>query len=138
MLHLHLGHKHCCGVTALLGLITAQGSSKRHPSDLVQGANGQSLSRRPDLAGTADPNTRPDSLAAALPVLNHAGRRWLDRTLIRLAAYFGEYAQNDPRSFDIHPNMALFPQFMFNLRRSQFVQVPRINPVTDYTFAACC
>ena len=54
--------------------------------------------------------------------------RWLDRTLIRLAAYFGEYAQNDPRSFDIHPNMALFPQFMFNLRRSQFVQASPALP----------
>lgn len=49
--------------------------------------------------------------------------RWLDRTLIRVASYFGEYTPNDPRSFDLHPNMALLPQFLFNLRRSHFVQV---------------
>lgn len=49
--------------------------------------------------------------------------RWLDRTLIRVSSRFGDYQQNDARTFDLHPNMALFPQFMFNLRRSMFVQV---------------
>lgn len=53
--------------------------------------------------------------------------RWLDRTLIRLCSKFGEYRKDDPTSFTLNPYFSLFPQFMFNLRRSQFVQV-------DYCF----
>eukprot|EP00884_Botryococcus_braunii_P021827 jgi/Botrbrau1/8328/Bobra.0081s0017.1 len=49
--------------------------------------------------------------------------RWLDRTLIRLSARFGEYRKDDPTSFVLSNNMSFFPQFLFNLRRSQFVQV---------------
>ena len=49
--------------------------------------------------------------------------RWLDRTLIRLSARFGEYRKDDPNSFAMAQEMSYYPQFMFNLRRSQFVQV---------------
>ena len=49
--------------------------------------------------------------------------RWLDRLLIRVCSRFGDYQANDPRTFDLQPAMAMFPQFMFNLRRSNFVQV---------------
>jgi hypothetical protein len=49
--------------------------------------------------------------------------RWLDRSLIRLCSRFGDYRKDDPSSFSLHSNFSLFPQFMFNLRRSQFVQV---------------
>ncbi len=48
--------------------------------------------------------------------------RWLDRTLIRLASRFGDYRKDDPATFQLTPNMSYYPQFMFNLRRSQFVQ----------------
>ena len=48
--------------------------------------------------------------------------RWLDRQLIRLCARFGDYRKEDPASFALSPTFAIFPQFMFNLRRSQFVQ----------------
>ncbi len=41
----------------------------------------------------------------------------------RLASRFGDYRPNDPASFTLNENMAFYPQFMFNLRRSQFVQV---------------
>ncbi|EXB73685.1 Protein transport protein SEC23 [Morus notabilis] len=54
--------------------------------------------------------------------------RWLDRTLIRLCAKFGDYRKDDPSSFTLHPCISLFPQFMFNLRRSQFVQVFNNSP----------
>lgn len=54
--------------------------------------------------------------------------RWLDRSLIRLCSRFGEYRKDDPASFNIHPNFSIFPQFMFNLRRSQFVQVFNNSP----------
>ncbi|KAF4357072.1 hypothetical protein CsatB_025331 [Cannabis sativa] len=54
--------------------------------------------------------------------------RWLDRSLIRLCSKFGEYRKDDPSSFMLNPCFSLFPQFMFNLRRSQFVQVFNNSP----------
>jgi len=49
--------------------------------------------------------------------------RWLDRSLIRLSARFGDYRKDDPDSFQLRPQLAYFPQFLFNFRRSVFVQV---------------
>ncbi|XP_044485969.1 protein transport protein SEC23-like [Mangifera indica] len=54
--------------------------------------------------------------------------RWLDRALIRLCTKFGDYRKDDPSSFTLNPSFSLFPQFMFNLRRSQFVQVFNNSP----------
>ncbi|XP_076897681.1 protein transport protein SEC23 E-like [Bidens hawaiensis] len=54
--------------------------------------------------------------------------RWLDRNLIRLCSKFGDYRKDDPSSFSLNPCFSLFPQFMFNLRRSQFVQVFNNSP----------
>ncbi|KAF2325738.1 hypothetical protein GH714_034596 [Hevea brasiliensis] len=54
--------------------------------------------------------------------------RWLDRNLIRLCSKFGDYRKDDPSSFALNPCFSLFPQFMFNLRRSQFVQVFNNSP----------
>ncbi|OAY51240.1 protein transport protein SEC23 [Manihot esculenta] len=54
--------------------------------------------------------------------------RWLDRNLIRLCSKFGDYRKDDPSSFTLNPCFSLFPQFMFNLRRSQFVQVFNNSP----------
>lgn len=54
--------------------------------------------------------------------------RWLDRTLIRLCSKFGDYRKDDPSSFTLNPCFSLFPQFLFNLRRSQFVQVFNNSP----------
>ncbi|OWM84238.1 hypothetical protein CDL15_Pgr011623 [Punica granatum] len=54
--------------------------------------------------------------------------RWLDRNLIRLCSKFGDYRKDDPASFTLNPSLSLFPQFMFNLRRSQFVQVFNNSP----------
>ncbi|CAO2823987.1 unnamed protein product [Amaranthus hypochondriacus] len=54
--------------------------------------------------------------------------RWLDRNLIRLCSKFGEYRKDDPSSFTLNPCFSLLPQFMFNLRRSQFVQVFNNSP----------
>lgn len=53
--------------------------------------------------------------------------RWLDRSLIRLCSRFGKYEKDDPLSFTLSPNLSIFPQFMFNLRRSQFVQVVKFQ-----------
>ncbi|GAB4851863.1 Protein transport protein S23 E [Ancistrocladus abbreviatus] len=54
--------------------------------------------------------------------------RWLDRNLIRLCSKFGDYRKDDPTTFTLNPCFSLFPQFMFNLRRSQFVQVFNNSP----------
>jgi hypothetical protein len=44
------------------------------------------------------------------------------------ACRFAEYRKDDPASFMLHSNLQYFPQFMFNLRRSQFVQVFGFGP----------
>eukprot|EP00250_Pteridium_aquilinum_P017609 c23703_g1_i2 orf=622-2778(+) len=54
--------------------------------------------------------------------------KWLDRALISLCTRFGNYRKNDPSSFSLSMNLAIFPQFVFNLRRSQFVQVFNNSP----------
>lgn len=54
--------------------------------------------------------------------------RWLDRMLIRLCQKFGEFHKDDPNSFRFPDNMSLYPQFMFHLRRSQFLQVFNNSP----------
>lgn len=54
--------------------------------------------------------------------------RWLDRSLIRLCSKFAEYRKDDPSSFRLGAGFALFPQFMFHLRRSQFMQIANSSP----------
>lgn len=49
--------------------------------------------------------------------------RWLDKALINLCSRFGEFQKDTPSSFSLSPRLSIFPQFMFHLRRSQFVQV---------------
>ena len=54
--------------------------------------------------------------------------RWVDRSLIRVCAKFAEYAPDDPSSFRLSPEFSLYPQFMFHLRRSQFLQLFNSSP----------
>jgi len=54
--------------------------------------------------------------------------RWADRMLIRLCQKFGEYSKDDPNSFRLPENFSLYPQFMYHLRRSQFLQVFNNSP----------
>ena len=54
--------------------------------------------------------------------------RWVDRMLIRLCARFAQYQKDTPESFALSTNFSLYPQFMFNLRRSQFLQVFNSSP----------
>lgn len=54
--------------------------------------------------------------------------RWVDRMLIRLCQKFGEYLKDDPNSFRLAENFSLYPQFMYHLRRSQFLQVFNNSP----------
>ncbi|CAD5223089.1 unnamed protein product [Bursaphelenchus okinawaensis] len=54
--------------------------------------------------------------------------RWLDRSLIRLIQKFSEFHANDPNSLKINERFTAYPQFMFHLRRSQFLQVFNNSP----------
>lgn len=54
--------------------------------------------------------------------------RWVDRSLIRLASKFADYVPDDPNSFRLSPEFSLFPQFIFHLRRSQFLQLFNSSP----------
>lgn len=49
--------------------------------------------------------------------------RWLDKSLIHICSRFGDYQKDSPSSFSLSPRFSIFPQFIFHLRRSQFVQV---------------
>lgn len=54
--------------------------------------------------------------------------RWLDRMLIRLCQKFADYRKEDQTSFRLAANFSIYPQFMFHLRRSQFLQVFNNSP----------
>jgi protein transport protein SEC23 len=54
--------------------------------------------------------------------------RWLDKMLIRFTAKFGNYIPEDPSTFRLSNNFSLYPQFMYYLRRSQFIDVVNSSP----------
>jgi len=54
--------------------------------------------------------------------------RWVDQRLIRLVSKFADYRQGDPSSFRLSPELAIFPQFMYHLRRSTFLQTFNASP----------
>lgn len=63
--------------------------------------------------------------------------RFLDRALIRLCQRFADYRKDDPASFALGPTMSFYPQFMFNLRRSPFVQVFGFGPDETAAYRLC-
>merc|ERR1712048_412376 len=54
--------------------------------------------------------------------------RWVDRMLIRLVAKFAEYRKDEPSTFRLAPEFSVFPQFMYHLRRSNFLQTFNASP----------
>lgn len=54
--------------------------------------------------------------------------RWLDRSLIRLCQRFATYKKEDISSFRLSSEFTLYPQFMFHLRRSKFLQTMNSSP----------
>ncbi|KAI6019045.1 hypothetical protein BKA83DRAFT_4464895 [Pisolithus microcarpus] len=54
--------------------------------------------------------------------------RWLDCMLIWLCQKFTDYRKEDPSSFRLSDNFSIYPQFMFHLWRSQFLQVFNNSP----------
>ncbi|PKA58303.1 hypothetical protein AXF42_Ash013028 [Apostasia shenzhenica] len=53
---------------------------------------------------------------------------WLDKMLIRFTAKFGDYVPEDPSTFRLPSGFSLFPQFMYYLRRSQFIDIFSYSP----------
>lgn len=54
--------------------------------------------------------------------------RWLDRSLIRLCSKFATYRKDDPSSFRLPAEFSIYPQFLFHLRRSKFLQSFNSSP----------
>lgn len=54
--------------------------------------------------------------------------RWLDRMLIKLVARFADYKKDDTSKFNLSREFSLYPQFMFYLRRSQFLHTFNASP----------
>lgn len=54
--------------------------------------------------------------------------RWLDRTVIRTVARFGDYVKDSPESLKLPPTFAIFPSFIYHLRRSGYLQVFNASP----------
>lgn len=54
--------------------------------------------------------------------------RWIDDLLIRLCIKFAWYVKDDARSFKLPAQFTYFPQFIYHLRRSQFIQVFNNSP----------
>lgn len=54
--------------------------------------------------------------------------RWVDRSLIRLCSKFGTYQKDNASSFRLTPEFSIYPQFMFHLRRSKFLQSFNSSP----------
>lgn len=53
---------------------------------------------------------------------------WIDRSLIRFVATYGIYNPGDPNSLQLQPTMTLFPQFLYNFRKSRFLKVFNSSP----------
>ncbi|CAM9865999.1 unnamed protein product, partial [Choristocarpus tenellus] len=54
--------------------------------------------------------------------------RWLDRSLIRLCSKFAQYEKDRPETFRLADEFSMYPQYMFHLRRSQFLQMFNSSP----------
>ncbi|KAL0885638.1 hypothetical protein Bca101_009621 [Brassica carinata] len=55
-------------------------------------------------------------------------QRWADKALINLCSRFGDYQKGNASSFSLPSQLLNFPQFVFHMRRSQFVQVFNNSP----------
>eukprot|EP00927_Polykrikos_kofoidii_P036774 TRINITY_DN3102_c0_g1_i9.p1 TRINITY_DN3102_c0_g1~~TRINITY_DN3102_c0_g1_i9.p1 ORF type:complete len:756 (-),score=139.69 TRINITY_DN3102_c0_g1_i9:88-2355(-) len=54
--------------------------------------------------------------------------RWVDRMLIRLVSKFADYRKDEAKTFRLAPEFNSFPQFMYHLRRSNFLQTFNASP----------
>eukprot|EP00485_Elphidium_margaritaceum_P003146 CAMPEP_0202686984 /NCGR_PEP_ID=MMETSP1385-20130828/2714_1 /ASSEMBLY_ACC=CAM_ASM_000861 /TAXON_ID=933848 /ORGANISM="Elphidium margaritaceum" /LENGTH=816 /DNA_ID=CAMNT_0049341685 /DNA_START=32 /DNA_END=2482 /DNA_ORIENTATION=- len=62
--------------------------------------------------------------------------RWADNSLIKLVQKFSSFTKGDIHSFKLPREFLLFPQFIYYLRRSQFIQVFNYSPDETAFFRA--
>lgn len=97
------------------------------------------LSHRYTDANMSDISTGFDQEAAAVIMARYAVfkcenedpldvLRWVDRMLIRLVSKFADYRKDEPSSFNLPLEFSIFPQFMYHLRRSNFLQTFGTSP----------
>ena len=81
-------------------------------------------------APLCNPHPLPPSAPPLCSLVSCKAVTCVAHTLVacRLASRFGDYRKDDPTSFNLQPQLEYLPQFMFNLRRSQFVQVGHSMP----------
>jgi protein transport protein SEC23 len=53
---------------------------------------------------------------------------YLDKTLLRFTSHFANYTRDDVHSFSLPAQMKSFPQFMYHLRRCQFISTFGTSP----------
>lgn len=53
---------------------------------------------------------------------------WLDKTLFKFTSHFANYTRDDIQSFSLPAQMKSFPQFMYHLRRCQFISTFGTSP----------
>ncbi|CAN6632645.1 protein transport protein Sec23p [Trichomonascus vanleenenianus] len=58
----------------------------------------------------------------------HEVSRWLDSTLIKICIEHATYVKDQPSTFQLDATFTMFPQFVYHLRRSQFLQVFNNSP----------
>lgn len=90
-------------------------------------------SRSPEIAAGFDQEAAASVMARlaihrAERYHSHDVIRWLDKMLVRFASKFGEYGTEDPSTFRLSSNFSLYPQFMYYLRRSQFIDIFNSSP----------
>ena len=66
-------------------------------------------------------------------IFQKKGKLKLMLVILRLCQKFGEYNKDSPDSFRLPENFSMYPQFMFHLRRSQFLQGNNFNNMTIMT-----
>jgi protein transport protein SEC23 len=120
--------------TGFVQLVTRyQHSSGQYRMRVTTIARHFTKSQHPDIANSFDQEAAAALMARIAVFKTEIDNgndilRWLDRTLIRLCQRFADYRKDDARSFRLSNNFSIYPQFMFHLRRSQFLQVFNNSP----------
>ncbi|GME81126.1 unnamed protein product [Ambrosiozyma monospora] len=63
--------------------------------------------------------------------------RWVDKILVDVCANFSRFIPNQASSLSMPPTLNFFPQFMYHLRRSTFVQVFNSSPDETSFYRHC-
>ena len=64
-------------------------------------------------------------------------KKWLDRLLLKFSVCFASFQRHDRTSFNIPQAMKSFPQFMYHLRRSGFIN-PFGSPPDQSIYMKTC